>query len=102
MQHLNLESQHVNGRFSTELAIGSFIIGTVFFILHQVYPNADSVFMMGFMYVATAILLNAIMLIHLVYHFLLCPNQSEYIAIKMMILLSNIPIAAMYYHIIFS
>lgn len=101
MQHLNLQPQQVNGRFSTELAIGSFIIGTVFFILHQLYPHEDGVFMTGFLYVGMACMLNGIMLIHLLYHFLHCPDQREYIAIKMMILLSNIPIAAMYYQIIF-
>jgi hypothetical protein len=54
----------------------------------------------GFIFMVIATFLNAIMLCHLLYHFYILPQQRKYIGLKIVILLSNIPIAFLYYIII--
>ena len=94
--------QSYQGKFSTELAIGSFMVGTLFLVLHLLFPNEDGIVILGFLYVLFACLINGLMLINLIYHFIILPEQREYIAIKALILLSNIPITYLYILIIFN
>jgi hypothetical protein len=85
---------------STELAIGSFIVSTLLFALY-VSTNANSnVLIIAFPFVASAILLNTIMLFHLIDKFIFLPEQRRNIAVKILILLSNIPVTLLYYSII--
>ncbi|WNM18547.1 hypothetical protein [Flavobacterium capsici] len=86
--------------FSTYLAIGSFIIGTILFILHQIFPNEDYIFIIGFFYVLFAILLNSLVLLNLLYQFIINEAERETIAIRMLILLANIPITLLYFFIV--
>lgn len=88
------------GRTSTELALGCFAIGTLFFILFLTLQDTSFVLITGFIFIVTAVLLNAMMLCHLVYHFFILPQQRKYIGLKIVILLSNIPIALLYFSII--
>src|SRR4051812_44722008 len=85
---------------STELAIGSFIVGTILFVLY-VATNANSnILIIAFPFVASAILVNAIMLFHLIDIFIFLPEYRKDIAVKILILLSNIPIMFLYYSIV--
>lgn len=88
------------GKFSTQLAIGSFAFGTLLFLLHLGLPNEDGIFILGFFYVLFAALINGIVFVNLLFHFTINPQKREIIVIKMMILLSNIPIALMYFYLI--
>lgn len=86
--------------FSTYLAIGSFTIGTILFILHQIFPNESYIFIVGFFYVLLAILLNSLVLLNLLYQFIINEAERETIAIRILILLANIPIALLYFFIV--
>lgn len=87
------------GFFSTQLAIGSFIIGTLLLIMHLRNPTGE-LFAAGFFYLALATLINLIVLLRLWFLFLTQKNHREYYTIKILILLSNIPIAFVYLKIV--
>jgi len=90
------------GEFSTYLAIGSFGIGTFLLLIHIVFPQFDLLLFVGLAYVVIAFVLNAIVFFHLLYYFITQSNYREYFAVKMLILLANIPIAALYVYLIFN
>jgi hypothetical protein len=88
------------GRTSTELALGCFTIGTLFFILFLTLTDNSFILLIGFVFIILAVPLNIIMLANLLYHFYILPQQRKYIGTKILILLSNIPIAFLYVAII--
>jgi hypothetical protein len=90
------------GKFSTELALITFVIGTFLLVIQKLAPTNIDILFVGLLYLLFAILVNGIMLINLAYHFIILPKQREYIAIKILILLSNIPIAFLYILIVFN
>lgn len=90
------------GKFSTELALISFGIGTLLLLLQKLAPTNYEILFVGLLYVLFAILINGIMLFNLAYHFIILPKHREYIAIKILILLANIPIAILYILIVFN
>ena len=63
--------QNATGIFSTQLAICSFLIGTLLLILHLLF-RSGIVIEIGLIYVSLAFLMNLIMLINLV---ILCFTQ---------------------------
>ncbi|MCF6130279.1 hypothetical protein L1S35_11395 [Flavobacterium sp. AS60] len=89
------------GKFSTYLAITSFGIGTLLLLIHFSFQDNLEIMITGFFYVLVAILLNGITLIHLLYHFIINRLEREIIAIRMLILLANIPITLLYINIVF-
>lgn len=90
------------GKFSTELAIISFAIGTFLLVLQKLAPTNFDILFIGLLYVLFAILVNGIMFFNLAYHFIILPKQREYIALKILILLTNIPITYLYIQIVFN
>lgn len=90
------------GKFSTQLAVISFGIGTVLLLFQKLAPTNYNILFVGLFYLLFAILVNGIILINLAYHFIILPKQREYIAIKILILLANIPIAFLYILIVFN
>ncbi|HEU4789263.1 MAG TPA: hypothetical protein VFS71_06230 [Flavobacterium sp.] len=100
MQTTLTQEEPFEGRTSTELAVGCFIIGTLFFILFLTLQDTSFILIIGFIFIIAAILLNAIMFCHLLYHFYILPQQRKYIGFKILILLGNIPIAFLYFCII--
>lgn len=94
------QTQEASGKFSTYLALASFGIGTLFLILHLVFPSEDKIVMFGFLYVILALLLNGIALINLIYQLIISRYDRETLVIRIMILLSNIPIVFLYLHIV--
>jgi hypothetical protein len=94
-------TQKSTGKFSTYLAIISFGIGTLFLIANLLFPKVDQIIIFGFLYLLLAILLNAIALINLIYQFSIYQLERETIAIRILILLANIPIAFLYANIVF-
>jgi|GEM_PF-335535 len=100
MQTTLIHEEPFEGRTSTELALGCFAIGTLFFILFMTLQDTSFVLIIGFIFIVFATILNAIMLCHLLYHFYILPQQRKYIGTKILILLANIPIAFLYFSII--
>ena len=88
------------GRHSTDLAIITFGIGTALFILFEMLNQDFKILLLGISFVFFACIINGMMLINLLYHFIILPFQREYIAVKILILLSNIPIAFIYFRFI--
>ncbi|MGH2664330.1 hypothetical protein [Flavobacterium sp.] len=87
--------------FSTLIAIFSFLIGTVLFLLFIIIPS-QNLLIIGFLYVATAVFINLIILISLIGQLLFIPLERTENTIRILILLSNIPIAILYLsHIIY-
>ncbi|WP_310381620.1 hypothetical protein [Flavobacterium sp.] len=100
MKNLEKQKKDFQGAFSTEIAITTFAIGTILFLLYYIFPNKSELLITGLFYIFFAVLVNGILLLILLYHYIILPNQREFIAIKIMILISNIPIATLYLYII--
>ncbi|WP_284653348.1 hypothetical protein [Flavobacterium terrisoli] len=88
-----------SGRFSTYLAIGSFAIGTLILLLYLLFQDNGYLLIIGFFYVLFASLFNGLVLLNLLYRFCIYPNDRETLAIKMLIMIANIPIAILYFYI---
>ncbi len=84
--------------FSTAFALGSFGIGTFLFITYMLFPS-DNLIIIGIYYVAVALIFNVLLLINLLYQ-LLTQSNKEDILIRLLIVLSNIPIAYFYFMIV--
>ncbi|HNP32708.1 MAG TPA: hypothetical protein PKN96_05400 [Flavobacterium sp.] len=95
------QTQSDTGKFSTYLALTSFGIGTLFLVAHLQFPEVEQILIFGLLYVILAILLNGIALINLIYQLIIKPRERETLVIRIMILLSNIPIALLYLNIVF-
>jgi len=80
-----------------ELAIGTFIISTVLFAFYMFLNKNSNVLVFAFPFVVSILLLNGIMLFHLTGHFIKLYDERKEIAVKILLLLSNIPIAFLYY-----
>lgn len=101
MKHSRFKSP-LYGKFSTELAVVSFAIGTILLLLQKLAPNNLNILIIGLFYVLFAILINGIMFVNLAYQFIILPKYREYLAIKILILLANIPISFLYILIVFN
>lgn len=96
MKNITLKNQV---SFSTLFAIFCFVIGTMLFFTYKVIPN-EGLLVAGFIYVIAAVFFNLIILVGLVYEFVTIPWERTENAIRILIVLSNIPIAFMYYNLI--
>jgi len=86
---------NIKTSFSTVFAIVSFCIGTLLFLAFQI-TKEESLLFIGLIYVLFAIFFNMLILINLFYEFLFKSHKEE-TAIKILILVSNIPIAYLYF-----
>lgn len=100
METTLIQEEPFDGSASTELALGCFAIGTLFFILFLTLQDNSFILLIGFVFIILAAFLNIIMLTNLLYHFYILPQQRKYIVIRISILLSNIPVAFLYYLIV--
>ena len=87
------------GIFSTQLALGSFSIGTVLLIAHLIKPDGQ-LLAVGFIYTLFAAIVNLIVLLKLFFLLLTQKNHQDYFAVKILILLANIPIVFVYIKIV--
>lgn len=87
------------GRFSIYLAIGSFTGGSIILLLYTLFPQKSGLLVLGYFYVLFASLFNGVVLLNLLYRFCIYPDDREILAIKMLIMLANIPIAILYFFI---
>jgi|SRR6218665_1609133 len=93
-------TQIAPGRFSSYLALVSFLGGTLLLILHLIFPNSIDIVIIGFLYVIMSALLNGIVFINLLYRFAMQPFYRETIGIRILILLANIPVVLLYLNIV--
>lgn len=87
--------------FSNELAIGSFVIGTLLLLLYESAIPNGYVLVTGFYYLFFSIIINSAMLLYLIFLCIILPDDRQKLALKIILLLCNIPIAILYYNIIF-
>lgn len=85
---------------SIELAVGSFIITTILFSLYIISNESPNVLVIAWPFALFAIIVNLIMFVHLTDRFMHLPQQRKEIGIKILVLLSNIPITYLYYLIV--
>lgn len=86
--------------FSTKIALFSFGIGTSIFLLHIIAPNEASVLLLGLFFVLFALLFNGIVFLNLIYTLITDSEDREHTVIQILILLANIPIAALYFFLV--
>lgn len=98
---MNAETKSAPGKFSTYLALVSFGIGTLFLVLHLLFPEMILIIYAGYLYVLFALLINFITFLYLIYLFIIYHFDRETIAIRILILLANIPIGLLYLNIVF-
>lgn len=85
--------------YSTKIALYSFGIGTAIFLLHLISPS-QNVFLLGLFFVLFALLFNGIVFLNLIYTLITDSENREQTVIQILILLANIPIAALYFFLV--
>lgn len=84
---------------SIELAVGTLIISTVLFAFYMISNESSNILVIASPFVVSIVFLNAVMLFHLMGNFIKQHEQRKDTGIKILILLSNIPIALLYFSI---
>ncbi|MQP25713.1 hypothetical protein GFJ94_11630 [Flavobacterium sp. LMO8] len=86
--------------FPIQVALLSFLIGTILFLSYFIFPKWDNIIYIGILYVIAALFTNIIVAINLFINFITEPSQRKKIAIQTAIVLANVPIAFVYFSII--
>ncbi len=86
--------------FSTKIAVYSFGIGTSIFLLHLIAPEEEDILIIGLLFVIAATLFNSIIFLNLIYTLITDFENREHTVIQILILLANIPIAALYFFLV--
>lgn len=90
-----------NGSYSTSVAMASFAVGTILLLAYLI--SKDNFFIiLGYLYVLVAVLVNVVVLLHLLYLLVIRTDERHALTIRILILLSNIPIALFYLYLLFS
>ncbi|MFN3968788.1 hypothetical protein [Flavobacterium sp.] len=97
-----IDKTETPGQFSTYLAMGSFGIGTLLFLMHFILPEFGLLYFIGYFYLLFAFLINLAVFLYLLFQFFTQPKDREALTVKMLIILANIPIALFYLYIIFN
>lgn len=97
-----LQFKDIQNYFPPKLALGSFLIGTLFLILHFIFPKEDTIIIGGFLYVAIAFLINGFAVLILFFELFINWKERDLIGFQMLILFANIPITALYMYNIFN
>ena len=101
METPNRTKTYYKWAFSNELTIGSFAMGTLLLLTHKAKPQENMIYIIGLYYVIFVIAINSIMLLYHIFLSFILPDERENLALKIIILLCNIPIAILYYNFIF-
>jgi hypothetical protein len=96
METPNRTKSYYKWAFSNELAIGSFVIGTLLLLTHKAMLHNNMVIIIGIYYILLAIFINTMMLLYLIFLCIILPDQRENLALKIILLLCNIPISILY------
>ena len=95
-----VQIKDIQGYFPAQLAFWSFLIGSLFLLLAFLFPKEDKILISGLVYVLLAFFLNGICFLVLFLQVVFNWKECEGIALQMLILLANIPIAALYLFIL--
>jgi hypothetical protein len=82
--------------FTTQLAVISFVLGTILFLLFFLDFKNENILFIGLFYVLAATVFNGVAFIALFLQFLTEKDNREDLSIRILILLANIPIATAY------
>jgi len=85
---------------STQMAIVSFGIGSLLFVLYFPFKESDNLIKIGIIYVVIALVANGLMLIKLIYDCFVLPVERLNIIKQILILLINVPISFFYFIVI--
>ncbi len=77
-------------------ALISFIIGTLLFLIQLLFLNSVELWIVGFVYVGIATLINIIFVVALFMEMFLRPYIAEELMISLAIMLLNIPVVVLY------
>jgi hypothetical protein len=80
---------------TTKIAFGSFIVGTLLFVLY-ITTKGEELFIIGLFYILFAVIVNLIVLLFLSYNLIVDFQNWKQIIIEMGIVLANIPIVILY------
>jgi len=83
-------------KYATPLALVSFGAGTLLFVLFLCNPNSFDLLVYGLLFVILAVFANLLMLVNLIFLLFIYPEQRETIAVKLLLLIGNIPVAWVY------
>ena len=96
-----METYFLNLPISTKIAFISFTIGTVLFGTYFLLPRSENLLFIGLFYTLIAITTNGIIFLKLIYNWITNPTNRYSIEKQGLVLLANIPIAILYFFIIF-
>ena len=96
-----METYFLNLPISTKIAFISFTIGTVLFGTYFLLPRSENLLFIGLFYTLIAITTNGIIFLKLIYNWITDPTNRYSIEKQALVLLANIPIAILYFFIIF-
>ncbi len=85
---------------SSQFAVISYLIGTLFFLCFFLFPKEDEVVISGLIYIIIAGIVNGISFLVLLYRLSREPTNHKNIVTEIAIVLSNIPISILYLYII--
>ena len=95
-----MEKETIKLPYSIQIALLSFLIGTLLFLSYFIFPNWNSLLFIGLFYVIVAFIFNTIVIINLVIQFFSVNSNKKSITKQAVIVFANIPIALTYYSII--
>jgi hypothetical protein len=95
-----MENKILKLPFSSQIAVLSFLIGTLLFISYFIFSKSDNIIFIGITYILIALIINIMLIINLSIIFITEPFQRKNIALQIAIVLANIPIAFTYFSII--
>ena len=96
-----METYFLNLPISTKIAFISFTIGTLLVGTYFLLPSSDNLLFIGLFYTLIALTTNGIIFLKLSYNWITEPANRYSIGIQGLVLLANIPIAILYFFIIF-
>lgn len=88
--------------YSSRLAITTWLIGTIIFIINFIFPNTEEILITGIFYIVVAVIANGLTLVYLLYKIITDNHNSRYFLIQAGILLLNIPVAVLYAYLVIS
>lgn len=95
-----MEKDFLKLPLSTQMAIASFVIGTLLLLLHFVFKDSDMIIPIGIYYVLIAFLVNGLMLLKLIIDWIIEPLNRSKIERQALILFANVPISFVYFLIV--
>ena len=95
-----MEKDFLKLPLSTQMAIVSFGIGSLLFVLYFPFRESENLIKIGIIYIVIAFITNGLMLIKLIYDWFVLPIERSNIIKQILILLINVPISFFYFVVI--